>query len=221
VAVKCLVLIVALAVPIATLGESPFASQQQDNGTHLEKKEQPAKKQKDEAAAESTDNGQLASSDKLFLEALIREDMSEIGLANMALEKSENADVKDYARTKILAADPEMRDGAEQLMRQYGVTPPTDLAERQVKVQDELSKKSGRYFDAAYMSYEAGQQTNDTKLVKAELDSTKNSNVKSYVEKEKTPVDEAASTATDVSKKIATEMTAYRQPVVPTESAKD
>jgi predicted outer membrane protein len=99
-----------------------------------------------------------------------------------------------------------MRDGAEKLMRAYGAKPPSGLAARQIKVRDKLSKKSGQYFDAAYMSYEADQQTNDAKLVKTELKSTNNSEIKSYVEKEKTPVDEAASAATDISKKIATAM---------------
>lgn len=72
---------------------------------------------------------------------------------------------------------------------------------------------SGKYFDNAYMNYEASQQTADVKLVKTEISSSNNAQVKSYATKEGTPVEEAASAARDVSTKLSAAMTSYRHQV--------
>jgi putative membrane protein len=157
-------------------------------------------------------NDQLSSSDHSFLTALIQEDISEIELAKMALQKSSDPQVKQYAQTKILDADPEMRHGADQIARQCGLTPPSEPNARQKQVQGELSNKTGKLFDNSYMIYEAMQQNSDLELVNAELKSTKNSALKSYVTKEKTPVQQAAASAIDVNKKVASELATYKQP---------
>lgn len=160
----------------------------------------------------TTQQEQLSNSDKMFLKALIQEDISEINLANMALKKSSDPQVKQYAQTKILAADPEMRNGAEQIARQHGMQPPTEPNSRQKKIHDELATKSGKVFDNAYMNYEASQQTADVELVDTELNSTTNSIVKNYVTQEKPAVVEAATSAKDTSTQISTSMTHFRQP---------
>lgn len=154
---------------------------------------------------------QLSKSDQTFLKALIQEDTSEIQLGKMALEKSENPQVKQYAQSKILAADPEMRDGAEKIAREHGVEPPTNVGATKQKIQNELSTKSGRIFDNAYMNYEASAQSDDLKLVNAELDSTQDPEMKNYVTAQKTPVEQAAKSAVQVSEQISSSMTHYKQ----------
>ena len=176
----------------------------------------PAKLQKGTSAIPAAPNGsaQLSTDDQLFLKALIEEDISEIELAGLALQKTSNADVKQYAQTKILAADPEMRVGAAQLMLKYGQKPPDDSGFQRKKIKDELTKKSGQDFDNAYMSYETDQQNADLKLVNTELGSTKNPEVKSYVAKEQAPVQQAADAALQVHQKVIASMKNYRQPAV-------
>lgn len=163
---------------------------------------------------------QLSDSDQSFLKALVQEDISEIGLAKMALQKSSNNDVKQYAQTKILAADPGMRDGAQNLLRKYGIDPPAEPSGTERAIHDKLSKKTGKDFDGAYMIYETTQQSDDVKLVNAELKSTTNAEVKSFVEKEKAPVVEAATSAKEISAKLASEMRGYRQPAAKTPGTK-
>lgn len=170
------------------------------------------------SSANQKSQQQLTTSDKLFLQALIEEDISEIELAHMALEKSSDPKVKDYAQSKILAADPEMRDGAEQIAKQFGMQPPSAPNARQKKIHDELSNKSGKVFDDAYMNYEADQQTADVKLAEAELKSETNPAVKDYVTKEKAPIVEAAEAAKSISKDISVSMTHYTQKATETES---
>ena len=164
-------------------------------------------------ATHKENNGHFSQGDALFLKALIQEDISEISLAKMALQKATNPEVKQYARTKILAADPQMRDGAATIARAGNLQPPTGPNAKQRKMQGELAKKSGKYFDNAYMNYEASQQTADVKLVKTEIESSTNAQVKNYASKEETPVEEAASAARDISAKVSSAMTSYRHQV--------
>lgn len=164
-------------------------------------------------ATRKNNNGQLSQGDEMFLKALIQEDISEISLAKMALQKSSNPQVKQYAQTKILAADPQMRDGAARIASAHNFQPPTGPNARQRKIHGELAKKNGKYFDNAYMNYEASQQTADVKLVKTEIKSTSNAQVKQYVTAQETPVEQAASAARNLSAQISSALTSYRHQV--------
>jgi putative membrane protein len=159
----------------------------------------------------STNTAQFSNSDRLFLNALIQEDLSEIRLAQMALTKSSSPEVKQYAQTKILAADPQMKDGAVQLARKNGMEPPTSPNGRQQEIYNRLEKKFGDVFDGAYMTYEADQQNADAMLVQTEINSTSDPEIKSYVTNQEKPVVEAAAAAKEIAAKIAGNMRQYKQ----------
>lgn len=130
-----------------------------------------------------------------FLTVLANEDQSEINLAHLALKKSDNAQVKEYARTKILAADPAMEEGAKKLSLQSNAPAPgfpngPDKAEFYY-----LSKLSGKDFDAAYMSYEDARQREDLIVVQNEAASEKNPQVKQFAQQQEKPVQQAADSA--------------------------
>lgn len=164
------------------------------------------------SSATSKANQQLSNSDEAFLKAIIQEDISEIGLAQMALQKSSDPQIKQYAQTKILAADPEMRDRADQIIQQSGMTPPTTPNALQESIRSELSGESGKSFDKSYMVYEASQQSADAKLMDREIKSTNNSTVKTYAKDEQTPVQQAAASAIQVNKVVASGLIHYKSP---------
>jgi putative membrane protein len=192
-AFRLFILAMALSLPVSMIAKGSPAPQKKSHAQQQNKQDS------------------VSKSDKMFLKALIQEDISEIGLAKMALQKSSNPDVKQYAQTKILAADPQMRDGAEKIAQDNGMQPPTQPNARQKKMYDKLSQKSGKLFDNAYMNYEATQQTNDVKLANAELGSTHSSVMKSYLDNEKTPIVKAAASAKKISQTISSGMTHYQQ----------
>jgi putative membrane protein len=137
-----------------------------------------------------------------FLTVLANEDQSEIDLAHLALKKSSNAQVKEYARTKILAADPAMEEGAKKLSLENGAPAPgfpsgPDKAEFYY-----LSKLSGKDFDAAYMGYEDAKQREDLIVVENEAASDKNPQVKQFAQKEEKPVQEAADSAKTIAQSL-------------------
>lgn len=137
-----------------------------------------------------------------FLTVLANEDQSEIDLAHLALKKSGDAQVKEYATTKILAADPAMEQGAKKLSLQNKAPAPghpngPDKAEFYY-----LSKLSGKNFDAAYMSYEDAKQREDLIVVQNEAASEKNPQVKQFAEEEEKPVQEAADSAKTIAQSL-------------------
>lgn len=137
-----------------------------------------------------------------FLNLLSSEDQSEINLANLALKKSNNPQVKEYAKSKILAADPAMEEGAKAIAQQNhvpDVAAPTDTDKAEYYY---LSRLSGKEFDMAYIDYEDQKQTADLIMVQNEEATEKNPQLKSFVQKEETPVREAAQSAKQIAQAL-------------------
>lgn len=137
-----------------------------------------------------------------FFNTIASEDASEISLAHLALKKSDNSQVKNYAKSKILAADPSMKHKAIQLAKRNHASVPgfptsTDKAEYYY-----LSKLSGKSFDKAYMDYEDAKQRADLIMVKNEAAGAKNPHLKAYAQKEETPVRQAAQSAKQIAQSL-------------------
>lgn len=180
--IQALILTTALAVPMALVGQSP----RQNNATDKN----------------WNNSSQLSNHDRLFLHTLSSEDQSEIDLAKLALQKSTNPQVQQYAKSKILAADPSMEQGALRIAQQdhspVSAAPnATDKAEYK-----DLAKLSGKEFDRAYMRYESRQQSADLTVVQNEVTSATNSQVSSFARKEETPVRQAAQSANQIARSL-------------------
>lgn len=143
-----------------------------------------------------------AEHDRLFLHTLASEDQSEIHLAKLALNKSNNPQVKLYAQSKILAADPKMEQDAKQLADKInlGITTEPNGAKR-TRYQT-LSHLSGTRFDQVYAKYEKHQQQADLIAVENETVTAANSQVRAFALKEETPVREAAQAAKQLAQSL-------------------
>lgn len=97
--------------------------------------------------------GNVTEVDRLFVMEAARGGMAEVRMAQMALQKTKNAQVRQYAQQMIQDHTPANQQ-LMQLAQQKGITPPTDLGKYQV-VMTRLAQLSGNEFDRAYMS-EAG-----------------------------------------------------------------
>ena len=133
-----------------------------------------------------------------FLSVLASEDQSEINMARLALKKSSNAQIQQYAKSKILAADPSMEQTAKGIA-QRGHFPVTGLPDQTAEAEYYyLSRLSGKAFDKAYMSYEDQKQAADLIMVQNEVTSAKEPQVKSFAQKEVAPVQQAAQAASKI-----------------------
>lgn len=143
----------------------------------------------------SNNTSQLSNQDKLFLHTIASEDSSEIDLAKLALQKSQNAQIQEYAKTKILAADPGMKEKAKELAEQNHTSissTPNPTAKLTYK---QLSNFSGKKFDRSYAKYEGWKQAADLKAVQNEANSATDPRVRAYAQQEIGPVQEAAQSA--------------------------
>jgi putative membrane protein len=143
----------------------------------------------------SNNTSQLSKQDKLFLHTIASEDQSEIELAHLALQKSKDPQIQKYAKTKILEADPSMKQQAMQLAEQNHTTisgSPNATAKARYK---DLASLSGKSFERSYAKYEGWKQAADLKAVKQEATSANNPEVRAYAKKETAPVQQAAQSA--------------------------
>ena len=143
----------------------------------------------------SNNTSQLSSQDKLFLHTIASEDESEIELAKLALKKSSDPQIQQYAKTKILAADPGMKEKAKELAEQNHTaisTSPNPTAKLRYQ---QLSNFSGKEFERDYAKYEGWKQAADLKAVQKEASSAANPRVRAYAQQEISPVQEAAQAA--------------------------
>ncbi|MFP5276335.1 MAG: DUF4142 domain-containing protein [Acidobacteriota bacterium] len=152
----------------------------------------------------STSAAHLSNHDRLFLHTLASEDQSEINLAKLALQKSKNAQVQQYAKSKILAADPAMKQGAVQLAAQHHTAISSSPNQVQKAEYANLSNLAGSSFDRAYARYEGKQQAEDLIVVQDETHSAKDPQVGSYAQREVTPVQQAAQAAKQMANSMGT-----------------
>ncbi len=95
-------------------------------------------------------NGQPSQQDRMFLRQASMGDMLEIKSSQLALQKSNSDDVKQFAQLMIddhTKLDNEMKPIASQV----GVTPPTELKGKAAKEYAKLQGLSGSAFDQAYI----------------------------------------------------------------------
>ena len=156
-----------------------------------------------------------ATSGPAFLHKLAQEDHSEIHLAHLALTKSKNPRVRAYAKSKILAADPDMAKDARKVQRASqpnqagaaGVANRAAVSQERAKDRAEykkLSRLSGAQFDRAYMQYEARKQGADLTLVRQEASSASNAKIRSFAQRQEAPVKKAADSARSISSTLGT-----------------
>jgi predicted outer membrane protein len=116
----------------------------------------------------SSKSPQISIQDQHFLDLIASEDQSEIELARLALSKSGNPQVQQYAKSKILAADPSMEQEAKKISRQNNAPvggTPSSAAKAEYYY---LKNLSGKAFDKAYMNYEDAKQRSDLIVVQNE-----------------------------------------------------
>jgi putative membrane protein len=88
--------------------------------------------------------------DRPFLEMLARANQTEIELAELAQQKAQSADVKNYA-SKILKDHQDAKAKLEEVAREADVTLPVRLNEEQQTLKRRLASLSGREFDQEYI----------------------------------------------------------------------
>ncbi|MBE9052517.1 DUF4142 domain-containing protein [Nostocales cyanobacterium LEGE 11386] len=105
----------------------------------------------------------LNAIDRVYVNEAAQAGMAEVEMAKLALEKSNNDNVRQYAQQMIQDHTPANKE-LMQLAQQKGITPPTDVGSKYQAIIAQLSQLSGADFDLAYRN-EAGMNGHMENLV--------------------------------------------------------
>lgn len=125
-------------------------------------------------------SGSFSPQDKMFLKNSAEGSMTEIALSKLALQKSSNSEVKDFAQ-KMIDDHTKLISDMKPFAEQAGVTPPTKLKPEHKMVEKKLSALSGDAFDKQYIAAMVKDHHKDLAEFKAEESSTQNADLKSTV----------------------------------------
>ncbi|RYE35642.1 MAG: DUF4142 domain-containing protein [Sphingobacteriaceae bacterium] len=105
--------------------------------------------------------------------------MAEVQIAQLAQQKAESTDVKDFA-AKMITDHTKANNQLMALAKQKNITLPAALGDDEQKILTDLSKKSGKEFDKAYVKAMVEDHEKDVKLFTDEAKDAKDADLKTF-----------------------------------------
>ena len=176
-----------LSVPSATAQMPPGGGGQQtspaQNTPTTQPGAQPGASPMDQAAGNNQDpNGPAAMMDKAFVRQALQGGMAEVQLGQLAVQKSNNPDVKQFGQ-KMIDDHTKLGDAMKQVAQQMNVKPPNSLSGKDKSTVAKLSALNGDEFDKAYIKDMVKDHKQDEKEFKQEAENTSNPALKDLVSK--------------------------------------
>lgn len=125
---------------------------------------------------------QISSEDREFMTKAAHAGIAEITAAEMALKKTDNEDVRQFAR-RMIDDHTKANDELKELAKTKGVTLPTEPSDEQKETADELSELSGDDFDAEYMDVQVSDHETVIDFFEDETDDGSDSDVIAFATK--------------------------------------
>lgn len=116
---------------------------------------------------------------KKFLAESAQDGIAEIRICKLALQKSQNADVKKFAQ-RMITDHTRMDNEIKALAQKKGLTLPTDPTIKQRLTYDTVSVLSGHLFDREFMSHNVSDHETDVKDFKEQIDQGNDPDVKAF-----------------------------------------
>ena len=108
--------------------------------------------------------------------------MAEVELGKLALEKSSNPQVKEFA-TMMVKDHGMANTELTAIAKQKNITLPSTVDDEHKKKMDDLSKKTGADFDKAYVDAMVSDHKSTLKLMEDELRDAKDADLKAFATK--------------------------------------
>jgi putative membrane protein len=155
-----------------------------------------------QAQANSTTNaGGMAGADKKFVKEAMEGGMAEVKLGQMASEKGNSPDVKEFGQ-KMVTDHTKLNDQMKPIASQMGIQPPAELPAKDKALQTKLEGLSGDAFDKAYMSAMVKDHKKDLAEFQKEASSGKNPQVKDAAQQGAQVIQQHLQMAQDVAQKV-------------------
>jgi putative membrane protein len=155
-------------------GGTGGAGQQSTSPTQQTPGSQPGASPMDQAASNNQDpNGTSAMMDKAFVRQALQGGMAEVQLGQLALQKSSNPDVKQFAQ-KMVDDHTKLGDEMKQVAQQMNVKAPDSLSGKDKSTISKLNALNGDEFDKAYIKDMVKDHKQDAKEFKQEAQNASN-----------------------------------------------
>ena len=130
-------------------------------------------------AASAVQSGALAKGDRTFIEKAATGGVAEIELGNLAQQKAQNQQVKDFA-ARMVQDHSKANDELKNIASAKGVAAPAEMDKSALKEKEKLEKLSGAKFDREYMSHMVKDHKKDVKEFANEAKNAKDGDVKNF-----------------------------------------
>lgn len=151
----------------------------------------------------TTQTGQSASMDKMFVKKAMQGSMAEIQLGQLALQKSNNDQVKQFAQ-RMIDDHGKLNDQIKPIAQQLGVQPPDNVSKKDQAVMTKLQALNGDAFDKAYMKDMVKDHKTDLNEFKTEAASGSNPEVKNAASQGAQVIQQHLQMAEDLNQKTST-----------------
>ena len=132
----------------------------------------------DQANQQQNDTAQMM--DKDFVKKSLQGNMAEVQLGQLALQKSNNDDVKQFAQ-KMVDDHTKLGDQMKQVAQQLHVKPPDSPSSKEKAIVAKLQALNGEEFDKAYIKEMVKDHQQDDKEFKEEAKNSPNAGMKQLV----------------------------------------
>ncbi|HYK35710.1 DUF4142 domain-containing protein [Alloacidobacterium sp.] len=122
-------------------------------------------------------NTQQNMSDQAFVSKALEGGDAEVQLGQMAQQKSQSSDVKDFGQ-KMVQDHTQLGDQMKPIAQQLGVKEPKGLSKKDKQLVAKLQGLTGPQFDDAYIQAMVKDHKKDLSEFKEEADSTRNPNLR-------------------------------------------
>lgn len=102
------------------------------------------------AGKQAADTGKLSQQDQQFIQQAALDNMFEVRLGQLGLEKAQSKTVRDFAG-KMVKDHSSSMSSLSKIAQKNGVELPAKISDDQQAIYDRLSQLSGKDFDTAYM----------------------------------------------------------------------
>jgi putative membrane protein len=126
--------------------------------------------------------GAVAQADKSFVMKAAQGGMAEVELGNLAKEKAQSDQVKQFAQ-RMVDDHGKANKELKSIAQQKGITLPTSLPAEEQKTKDKLSSLSGEQFDHAYMQHMLMDHKKDVAEFKKASTTCKDNDIKEFAGK--------------------------------------
>jgi putative membrane protein len=125
--------------------------------------------------------GQLAEADQTFVEKVAQDNIAEVDLGELAKERAQSEEVKQFAQ-RMIDDHGKANEQLEEIAKNKGAVIPTEAGEEHSKVRAELADLEGEEFDQKYMAAMAEDHQKAVDLFQKQAEEGQDAELKSFAE---------------------------------------